>query len=96
MNQEGQLRNRFRFAYHMLSRIVDPGPALTLRRERLRIQFISGLSLVAIPILVLAQIGSEVMPGGIPYYIIMGLIVFIAYLLSKTGHIDTAVGGRTA
>ncbi len=76
----------------ILNRITEPPSNVKGLKARVQSQFLSGLSLIAVPLFVLAQfIGGEE-PFGLQIYYLMAFLIFVVFLLNRTGHYNLAAG----
>jgi signal transduction histidine kinase len=68
-----------------------PPPYVVDQQQRLRQQFILGLTVIAFPILVFAQFVSSEGLFGFPIFLILAFFIFIGLILSRYGYLNLAI-----
>jgi signal transduction histidine kinase len=71
--------------------MIEPPDEIEGTWTREQARFLSLCLLVAVPILLIAQIITDLIPPSIPVYSCAAALLFIAYIMSRAGHIKEAV-----
>ncbi|MHA2213997.1 MAG: hypothetical protein ACW992_12625, partial [Candidatus Thorarchaeota archaeon] len=74
----------------ILRRLILPPTKITGIRNRLRAKFVAGLSLLVIPALLYLQFELTTTTGGPPIWFTLSAILFVGYVLVRTGHLRPA------
>ena len=71
--------------------MIEPPDEIEGTWTREQTRFLSLCLLAAIPILLIAQVITDLIPQSIPVYSSAAILLFLAYIMSRIGHIKEAV-----
>ncbi|MBD3157815.1 MAG: hypothetical protein GF309_03410 [Candidatus Lokiarchaeota archaeon] len=74
----------------LLQLLVEPSIEVSDQRSEIRMRFIAGLSLVAIPMFILLQPFSSLFSNRVPELYILAALVLVGYILSRAGKLKAA------